>query len=140
MKIKCFEEVNSWIEARELTKRIYKAISTNNFSKDFSLSDQLRRASVSIMANIAEGFDSQSNDEFIRFLIYARRSCSEVQSHLYVALDQKYLEKNIFDELFEKTTHTAKLINGLITYLRSAKRPNKLTGKLENRQTGKPAN
>jgi len=81
------------------------------------------------MANIAEGFDSQSNDEFIRFLIYARRSCSEVQSHLYVALDQNYIKQDNFNDLFEKSTSTAKLINGLITYLRS-------TGKKANKQTG----
>jgi four helix bundle protein len=89
------------------------------------------------MANISEGFDSQSNVEFIRFLIYARRSCSEVQSHLYVALDQNYLTQEIFDNLYEKSTNTAKLINGLITYLRSAsKQPNKPTGKRANRPTG----
>ncbi len=124
MKLNSFEEIKCWIESRELTKSIYKAISTSNFSKDFSLSDQLRRASVSIMANIAEGFDSQSNNEFIRFLIYARRSCSEVQSHLYVALDQKYITKETFHTLYEKATSTSKLINGFIRYLRSTKQTN----------------
>ena len=129
MKIKQFEEINSWIEARELTKSIYQITASNAFVKDFGLIDQMRRAAVSIMANISEGFDSQSNDEFIRFLIYARRSCSEVQSHLYVALDQKYISQDVFCELYEKSTYTAKLINALITYLRTA-------GKPANRQTG----
>ena len=133
MKIKRFEEINSWIEARELTKRIYQITTKNIFVNDFGLIDQMRRASVSIMANISEGFDSQSNDEFIRFLIYARRSCSEVQSHLYVALDQKYISQDVFYELYEKSTYTAKLINALTTYLKAA-------GKLANRQTGKQAN
>ncbi len=137
MKIKRFEDINSWSEARELTNRIYKATATTKFAKDFGLIDQIRRACVSIMANISEGFDSQSNDEFIRFLIYARRSCSEVQSHLYVALDQNYIKQDNFKDLFERTTNTAKLINGLITYLRSSsKQPNKPTGKRVNRPTG----
>ena len=129
MKIKQFEEINSWIEARELTKSIYQITASNAFVTDFGLIDQMRRAAVSIMANISEGFDSQSNDEFIRFLIYARRSCSEVQSHLYVALDQKYISQDVFCELYEKSTYTAKLINALITYLRTAGKPaNRLTG------------
>jgi four helix bundle protein len=121
MKIKRFEDIKSWIEARILTKDVYKATYSTRFSKDFGLIDQIRRASVSIMANISEGFDSQSSDEFIRFLIYARRSCSEVQSHLYVALDQDYLKQDKFNYLYEKSTNTAKLINGFITYLRSSK-------------------
>ena len=137
MKIKRFEDIKSWVEARTLTKSIYQVTSTKHFAKDFGLIDQIRRSSVSIMANISEGFDSQSNDEFIRFLIYARRSCSEVQSHLYVALDQNYLTQEIFDNLYEKSTNAAKLINGLITYLRSSsKQPNKPTGKRVNRPTG----
>ncbi len=129
MKIKRFEDINSWREARILTKDIYRVTSTTRFSKDFGLIDQIRRASVSIMANISEGFDSQSNDEFIRFLIYSRRSCSEVQSHLYVALDQNYINQDTFNDLYEKSMNTAKLINGFITYLRS-------TGKQANKQTG----
>ena len=120
MKIKRFEDVKSWSETRELTKIIYEVTSMKSFYKDFGLKDQMRRASVSIMANIAEGFDSQSNDEFIRFLIYSRRSCSEVQSHLYVALDQNYISLEGFNELYEKSRNTAKLINGFITYLRSS--------------------
>ena len=120
MTIKRFEEINAWVEARSFTKRIYEVTAEANFKKDFGLIDQIRRASVSIMANIAEGFDSQSNDEFIRFLIYSRRSSSEVQSHLYVALDQKYISREIFNEIYDKSIYTAKLINAFITYLRSS--------------------
>ena len=132
MTIKRFEDINSWVEARELTKRIYEATTRAKFSKDFGLIDQIRRACVSIMANIAEGFDSQSNDEFIRFLIYARRSCSEVQSHLYVALDQNYIAEDNFKDLFDRASNTAKMINGLITYLRSSNK----SGSRANRKTG----
>jgi four helix bundle protein len=121
MKIERFEDIKSWIEARILTKDVYKATSSTRFSKDFGLTDQIRRSSVSIMANISEGFDSQSSDDFIRFLIFARRSCSEVQSHLYVALDQEYIKQDSFNCLYLKSTNTAKLINGFITYLRSSK-------------------
>ena len=133
MKIKQFEEINAWIEARKLTQRIYEITDEATFAKDFGLRDQIRRASVSIMANISEGFDSQSNDEFIRFLIYARRSSSEVQSHLYVALDQKYISQEIFNELYDKSIYTSKLINAFITYLRSS-------GKRLKKSTGKPGN
>ena len=131
MKIKKFEEINAWVEARSLTKRIYEVTAEANFKKDFGLTDQIRRASVSIMANISEGFDSQSNDEFIRFLIYSRRSSSEVQSHLYVALDQKYISQEIFNEIYDKSIYTSKLLNAFITYLRSS-------GKQLKKSTTKP--
>ena len=136
MSTKQFQEINAWIEARKLTKRIYEITGESTFSKDFGLRDQIRRASVSILANIAEGFDSQSNDEFIIFLIYARRSSSEVQSHLYVALDQKYISQKLFNELYEKSIYISKLINPFITYLRSAgKRRNNSTDKLAKQKT-----
>ncbi len=83
-----FEDIKAWQKARELVKDIYRLSNNKNLSKDFGLKDQLRRASVSIMANIVEGFDSHSDQEFIKFLIYSRRSATEVQSHLYVAYDQ----------------------------------------------------
>lgn len=136
MIIKTFEEINAWIEARKLTKRIYEITNETRFSKDFELKDQIRRAAISIMSNISEGFDSQSNEEFIRFLIYARRSSSEVQSHLYVALDQKYISQESFKEAYEKAIYTSKLINAFIRYLRSSGKRNKgPTDKLVNRKT-----
>lgn len=127
MKIERFEDIKGWISARELTQEIYKITNIPSFSKDYGLMDQIRRASISIMANIAEGFDSQSRQEFVKFLIYSRRSCSEVQSHLYVALDQNYIDQEKFAKLYEKAKGTAQLINGFITYLRS------LSGKQANR-------
>ncbi|MFB6273721.1 MAG: four helix bundle protein [Salinibacter sp.] len=87
MRIDRFEDIQAWRAARELTRAIYDVTSRSPFSRDFGLRDQIQRASVSIMANIAEGFDSASDQGFIQFLGYALRSATEVQSHLYVALD-----------------------------------------------------
>ena len=92
--IKKFEDIIAWQEARNLVKMVYKLTSTGDFSKEFGLRDQIRRASVSTMTNIAEGFDCESNVEFARFLVIARRSSVEVQSLLYAALDVGYIDEN----------------------------------------------
>lgn len=84
MGISRFEDIQAWQMARELCKIVYMLSSDDKFSRDFGLRDQTRRAAVSIMANIAEGFDTHSNAEFIQFLYYALRSASELQSHLYI--------------------------------------------------------
>ena len=120
MKIERFEQIEAWKAARELTREIYALTQQEAFSKDFGLRDQIQRASVSVMANIAEGFDGRSTQEFIRFLGYAFRSATEVQSHLYVALDQDYLMKDEFDNLYQRAVETKRLINGFIRYLRKA--------------------
>lgn len=91
MRIEKFEEIESWKLARELTKEIYRVTKLNNFSKDFGLKDQIQRASVSILANVSEGFDSGSDKSLINFLNYSCRSESEVQSLLYIVGDQKYI-------------------------------------------------
>jgi len=117
--IKRFEEIDSWKEARRLTRDIYRAARQGGFRHDFGLRDQVQRASTSIMANIAEGFDSGSKREFLKFLGYALRSASEVQSHLYVAMDQEYIGQESFDSLFELTVLVKKLISGFMRYLRS---------------------
>jgi four helix bundle protein len=91
MKITRFEDIQAWQAARELCKSVYRLSGDDRFSRDFGLRDQTRRAGVSIMANIAEGFDSHSNPEFIQFLYYALRSASELQSHFYIAQDQDYV-------------------------------------------------
>ena len=117
MIIKSFDEIESWKTARELTKEIYSITKIENFSKDWGLRDQIRRASISIMANTAEGFDSGSDKSFINFLNYAYRSSSEVQSLLYVALDQKYISQRKFDELSTECGKIKNLIGGLIKYL-----------------------
>ena len=101
MKIERFEDIEAWRLGRELTADVYRVTDTGNFTKDFGLRDQIRRASGSVMHNIAEGFDSGTNAEFVRFLSYAKRSCTEVQSELYVALDQRYISATEFKTLYE---------------------------------------
>jgi four helix bundle protein len=100
MKITRFEEIEAWQIGRDLSQFVYRVVKKEKFSKDYGLKDQVCRASVSIMANIAEGFDSGSRAEFARFLAYAQRSCSELQSEIYVALDQDYITKKEFDEIY----------------------------------------
>jgi len=120
MKITNFEQLECWKEARNLNQHIYKLSADNNFQRDFTLIDQIRRASISIMANIAEGFDSQSNQEFIKFLGYAFRSATEVQSHLYIALDQNYITKEVFTSTYEHANKIKSLIRGFIRYLKNS--------------------
>jgi len=120
MKIINFTEIDSWIEARELVNKVYKMTGTEKFKKDYGLKDQIQRAGVSIMSNIAEGFDSGSIKAFINFLNYSYRSTSEVQSLLFVALDQCYIVRNEFDELYKKTDKIKNLIGGFIKYLRNS--------------------
>ena len=120
MKIENFEDIKSWQKARELTSKIYQITSEGKFSEDYGLRDQVRRASVSTMANISEGFGSEGNKEFIKFLNYSRRSALEVQSHLYVALDQEYISEEQFDQLYGEATELKKLLNGFIRYLKGA--------------------
>ncbi len=118
MKIEKFEDIEAWQQARDLVNLVYESVQGILFSKDFGLKDQIQRASVSIMANIAEGFDSSSDVDFIKFLIYSRRSATEVQSHLYVALDRKYVTQKEFQELYKRSNEVKALIGGFIKYLR----------------------
>jgi len=122
MKIKYFEELDSWKKARELANMIYHLTNQEKFRKDFRLCGQMRDASGSVMHNIAEGFDAGSDAEFIRFLKISRRSVSEVQSQLYLALDQKYITPIQLKEAYDKATEVKRLINGLIAYLRKNKK------------------
>ena len=117
--IERFEEIEAWREARNLTQQIYHVTRRGAFNRDLGLRDQIQRATVSIMANIAEGFDGGSNREFIRYLGYALRSATEIQSHLYVALDQGYIDKERFRALYQLATNVKNLIHGFLRYLRS---------------------
>ncbi|HIJ55703.1 MAG TPA: four helix bundle protein [Deltaproteobacteria bacterium] len=119
MKIKRFEDLKCWQKARELTRTIYAYVRREEFAKDFRLSGQITGASISIMNNISEGFDSGSNKEFARFLSYSRRSCSEVQNCLYIALDQGYISEDDFQKTYSDCEETRKTIYGMIRYLRS---------------------
>lgn len=120
MKIEKFEDIQAWQLARELVKEIYELTRGKNWARDYGLKDQAQRSSVSIMANISEGFDSQSDIEFVKFLNYSKRSASEVQSHLYVALDQKYVTQERFDKLYKKCNETKHLIGGFTRYLKKS--------------------
>ena len=110
--IKRFEDIQAWQEARKLVKMIYSLTGEGAFSKDFGLRDQIQRASVSVMANIAEGFDCESSVEFARFLGFARRSAVEVQSLLYAALDVGYIDETLFRENYEQAQKTKALVGG----------------------------
>ena len=118
MKIERFEDIESWKAGRELTNTIYSLTNKTSFNKDFGLKDQIQRASISITTNIAEGFDSKSNKAFINFLNYSFRSASEVQSLLYAALDQKYINDIEFDLAYNRCIEIKKLIGGFIRYLK----------------------
>jgi len=119
-KIERFEDIQVWQKARELNKEICAITKDSHFSKDFSLRDQIRRASVSIMANIAEGFGRRSKKEFANFLNMAHGSAAEVQCHLYVALDQNYLGQKDFEMLYDKVEEVSKLIQGFMNYLNNS--------------------
>ena len=119
-KFNSFEEIISWQKARELNVEIYKITNSNDlFNKDFGLRDQIRRASISISSNIAEGFERQTAKEFIRFLYIAKASAAEVRSQLYLAFDINYIDKKQFDELNLKVNEVSKLTSGLLKYLQS---------------------
>ena len=117
MKISRFEDLESWKAARILVNFIYTVSRQNLFAKDFKLSSQIQSASVSVMSNIAEGFDRRSDKEFVRFLEIASASATEVQSQLYVALDQHYMSEDEFRSIYDHTTKTKQLIFGFMRYL-----------------------
>lgn len=108
-----FEDLEVWQRALQLTKAIYEATTTGKFAKDFGLSKQIQRASVSIMSNIAEGFDRGNKGDFQRFLLIARASCGEVQSQLYVALDINYLSADDFQALQDQAKELGRMLSAL---------------------------
>lgn len=118
MKIKKFEDIIAWQEARKLTKMIYDVSKSNKvFSKNYRFKDQITSAATSIMSNIAEGFSRHTKKEFVQFLFIAKGSTAEVQSQLYVALDQNYITGKEFKEFYSKADEVAKILSGFITYL-----------------------
>jgi four helix bundle protein len=112
-RIEKFEDLMAWQKARELTKNIYRITKQNYFLKDFGLRDQMRRSAVSIMSNIAEGFERGGRSEFHQFLVIAKGSCAELRSQLYVALDADYIDLSGFDALDDLAKQTSRLIGGL---------------------------
>ena len=118
-EIKTFEDLDAWKRGRELSGRIYDLTKKQEFAKDYGLKDQIRRAAVSAMTNVAEGFERGTNKDFVKFLFIARASAGEVRSLLYVALDQEYISRDEFDQCFGLCVRTSKTIWGLIKSLRS---------------------
>jgi len=115
-----FDDIEAWQRARELTKVVYQLSGRGQFAKDFGLRDQIRRATVSIMANIAEGFERDGTGEFIQFLAIAKGSAAEVLSHAYVALDQGFIRQADLDSLSDKTLRVSRMIAALMIYLRKS--------------------
>lgn len=112
-KIVSFEDLVAWQKARELTREIYTVTSEGRFAKDFGLANQIQRSAVSVMANIAEGFERSGKAEFPHFLSTAKASCAEVRSHLYVALDVGYLDQLSFTRLQALAQEVGKIVSGL---------------------------
>lgn len=115
--IERFEDIKAWQAARDLVAVVYRVSGRGKFEKDFGLRDQIRLASVSVMSNIAEGFERGSDKEFCRFLYIAKGSAGEVRSHLFVASDLGYLTSDEFDDLRARAEEVAKALSGFITYL-----------------------
>jgi four helix bundle protein len=120
MKVTRFEDLECWKESRILVQRVYEVTKDGNFKKDMRLTSQIQAAATSCMANIAEGFERRSDKEFAQFLYIAMASTAEIKSHLYVALDQAYIEKAKFDDIYAQAGKTSKMISSLIKYLRKS--------------------
>jgi four helix bundle protein len=118
--IRSFEELESWKSARLLVKEIYAMSNTGAFRRDYPLRDQIRKAAISVMANIAEGSERNNKREFIYFLGISKGSCGEVRSLLYIALDQNYILHDLFDIMVDLTKRILSLIAGMINYLKKS--------------------
>jgi four helix bundle protein len=112
-----FEDIDAWKVGRELTRHIYEMTSRGTFSRDYGLCNQIRRAAVSVMSNIAEGYERSGRGEFVQFLAVAKGSAGEVRSHLYVALDQGYISEVAFKELSGLAARVSRMVSGLMDYL-----------------------
>ena len=121
-KFKSFEEITSWQKSRLFNKRIYEITENIGFKRDFDLVRQIRRASISISSNIAEGFERNTDKEFVYFLYISKASAGEVRSQLYLALDLNYISKIEFDELYLNVSDISKLLSGFIKYLENSQR------------------
>ena len=118
VRVEKLEDLNVWQRSRELVGDVYGMTRREKFKKDFILVDQIRRSAVSVMSNIAEGFERGSTPAFIQFLYIAKGSCGEVRSQLYVASDQNYIDKLELERIKEKARQVSGMIGNLIAYLR----------------------
>ena len=119
-RIEKFEDIEGWKLARRVTNRVYDVSSTGDFNRDFALVNQIRRASISILSNIAEGFERDGNKEFLQFLSVAKGSCGEVRSQMYIAADRGYVDETTFNEIGGLLIETSQKISGFMKYLRQA--------------------
>jgi four helix bundle protein len=119
MKSKTFEDLKVWQDTRAFVKLIYELTASESFKKDYGLKDQIQRAAVSIMNNIAEGFERNNNKEFVVFLKYSKGSAGEIRSMLYVALDLNYISKSTFDEYYTSVIKIITQISNFIKYLKN---------------------
>ena len=145
MKIEKFEDIKAWQEARVLVGMVYAAVGADRgFGSDHRFREQIQSAAVSIMSNIGEGFSRRTTKEFTQFLFIAKGSVAEVQSQLYVALDQGYINEEKFDGLYTKSDDVARLISGFIRYLlnkdkpQTLEQPNKLKERKKPKELNKP--
>jgi four helix bundle protein len=115
---RCFEDIDAWKKARQLTDTIFQLTKSGPFSRDYALRDQVRRACISTMSNIAEGFERDGAKEFVQFLSMAKGSLGELRSQLYIALDQKYVDAEAFTALTKFSVEISKMIRALMIYLR----------------------
>lgn len=122
-----FEDIEAWKTSRQLTNFVYAHTNQSAFSRDFGLRDQIRRASVSVMSNIAEGFESRTDMQFLNFLGMARASAGEVRAQLYIALDQKYITEEQFNETFSLAQTCARQIANFMKYLEANPRPRRVS-------------
>ena len=120
MKIERFEEMNVWQEARALCNSIYHLTGKLDFQRDYGLSDQIQRAAVSVIANISEGFERDSNKEFVKFLNYSKGSAGEIRALLYIAFDLKYIDENEFRLNYDKSVSIIKQLSKFIKYLQKS--------------------
>lgn len=118
--IQTFEDIDAWQKARQLSNMVYEYTKQDAFKKDYGLCDQIRRAAVSVMSNIAEGFDRGGNKEFIHFLFIAKGSTAEIGSQLYIALDNGYINEEQFTEGTALTNTVKSLLSGFIRYLKKS--------------------
>jgi four helix bundle protein len=116
--IERFEDITAWQRARDLVRRIYEISATDTFFRDFALRDQIRRSALSVMSNIAEGFDRHRDAEFAYFLRVAKASCGEVRSQIYVAFDIGHINQSVREELLSATAEVARVIHGFQVYLK----------------------
>jgi four helix bundle protein len=120
MKITRFEDLKAWQRSRELFKLVSQVTSHPSLSKNYAVKDQMMRASLSVMANIAEGYDRGGDKEFIQYLYISKGSCSELRSHLYAAKDAGYLEHRNFEIAYELAEETSRILQGLISSIKAS--------------------